>query len=390
LSHRKKKKSRDELGESIHRTTMRLVRKRLNSATSVEDAERILEAATSALKESLPKTLEDGALRIADSLDRRRKRLIKDRREREAGFERRLQQTWGDGFDRLEAHLHAFLEFGEMYYKDGVDADEPPTPALYKALSELHARSCRVVGEIVRLVRAGFADGAHARWRTLHEIAVVAQFLAKHGNAMAERYLLHDAVRACRAAERYAQHAETLGFEEISSEELQEHRSRRDALIVRYGKPFGTDFGWAAEQLKQGTPGLAHLETDIDLAHWRPFFGWASDPVHAGPGGLRPLGAEDHGKNYLLAGPSNAGLFDPAQYTVLSMGQILSALVAHPKENLTYLAMYMAFNEMGKRCQAALLAAHEFVEERTAKNRDRIGLRAGRKKRSPSRKRRRS
>jgi len=385
MSRRKKSKLYDELGESIHRTTMRLVRKRLKTATSVEDAERIMDAATSALKESLPKTLGDGALRIADSLDRRRKSLIRDRREREAGFERRLQRTWGEGFDRLEAHLHAFLEFGEMYYKDGLDADEPPTPALFKALSELHARGCRVGGEIVRLMRAGFADGAHARWRTLHEIAVVAQFLAKHGNAMAERYLLHDAVRACRAAERYAQHSATLGFEAIPIAELQELQSRRDDLIARYGKPFGTDFGWAAEQVQQGNPGLAHLETDIDLAHWRPFFGWASDPVHAGPGGLRPLGADGHGRDYLLAGPSNAGLFDPGQYTALSMGQVLSALVAHRKENMTYLAMYMAFNELGKRCQAALLDAHRDVKERTARNLERV---AAKKRRAPARKNR--
>src|SRR5205823_6426740 len=117
-------------------------------------------------------------------------------------------------------------------------------------------RSSRVGGEIVRLIRSGFADGAHARWRTLHEIAVVAQFLGKHGNAMAERYLLHDAVRACRAAERYAQHSAALGWESIEDEELKALRTRRDDLIQRFGKPFGTDFGWAAEQLQEGSPGI--------------------------------------------------------------------------------------------------------------------------------------
>lgn len=388
MKRRKRARSNDSITDDLMRATQRVVRKRLRSASSVEEAERVVEAATTALRQSLPQALEEACLDIADRLDRQRKRVVADRRRLEAGFERRLQRAWGNGFDRLEAHLQAFMEFGEMYCHHGVHADEPPAPALFKALVELHARACRVAGEIVRLLRAGFADGAHARWRTLHEISVVSQFLAKHGNDMAERYLLHDAVRACRAAERFAQHSAALGWDDIPDDELSEVQARRNELIQRFGKPFGTDFGWAADQLKEGNPGLGHLESDIDLAHWRPFFGWASDPVHAGPGALRPMGAPDHGDSYLLAGPSNAGLFDPGQYTVLSMGQILLALVTHRKENLTYLTMYMAFNEHGKRCQAALLAAHERVEERTAQNLARLRGEGASEKKSAGRKRR--
>lgn len=372
LGKRKRVPPRDAIGDSLRKAHERLVRKRLKSAKSEEDAERILEAATAELRDSLVKTLGEAATRMADELDRRRNRLIKERRQQEAGFERRLQRTWAEGLDRLEALLHAFLEFGAMYYKDGIQAGVEESPALFKALSSLHARSCRVGGEITRLLRSGYADGAHARWRTLHEVAVVAQFLGKHGNLMAERYLLHDGVRACRAAERYAQHSVALGWDPIGESELRALRARRDALIKRFGKPFGGDFGWAAEQLEEGSPGVGHLESDINLAHWRPFYGWASDPVHAGPGGLQTMGARHLGKNHLLAGASNAGLADPGQYAALSMAQVLSALVVHRRENLTYFTMYMAFNEEVKRCQAALFLAHRSVEERTTRNLERL------------------
>lgn len=41
--------------------------------------------------------------------------------------------------------------------------------------------------------------------------------------------------------------------------------------------------------------------------------------------------------------------------------------------------MYMAFNEQGKRCQAALLAAHKEVEERTTKNMERLARKEARR-----------
>jgi hypothetical protein len=42
-------------------------------------------------------------------------------------------------------------------------------------------------------------DGAIARWRTLHEIAVIAMCVRDRGDAMAERYLLHSTVESYKA-----------------------------------------------------------------------------------------------------------------------------------------------------------------------------------------------
>ena len=52
---------------------------------------------------------------------------------------------------------------------------------VFFVLWRLHARSCQITMEILALLKSGFADGAHARWRTLHEIAVTALFIKQQG-----------------------------------------------------------------------------------------------------------------------------------------------------------------------------------------------------------------
>ena len=40
---------------------------------------------------------------------------------------------------------------------------------------------------ILALLRSGFADDAHARWRSLHELAVVSGFISEYGEDVAEK-----------------------------------------------------------------------------------------------------------------------------------------------------------------------------------------------------------
>jgi len=65
--------------------------------------------------------------------------------------------------------------------------------------------------EIAVLLRSGYADGAHARWRTLHEISVVAALLKEHGEELAERWWCHVAVESLRGANQFNRYAHLLG-----------------------------------------------------------------------------------------------------------------------------------------------------------------------------------
>jgi len=58
----------------------------------------------------------------------------------------------------------------------------------------------------------GPADGAMARWRTLHEINVVITLIAEHGDELAERYLAHDIDESARALAVYEKTHAALGY----------------------------------------------------------------------------------------------------------------------------------------------------------------------------------
>ncbi len=83
------------------------------------------------------------------------------------------------------------------------DDDAKEGDFVFDVVIRLHARACQIASEVLKLLKSGFADGAHARWRSLHEVAVVALFIHKHGNDVAEKYLLHDVVESYRAATQY-------------------------------------------------------------------------------------------------------------------------------------------------------------------------------------------
>jgi hypothetical protein len=61
---------------------------------------------------------------------------------------------------------------------------------LYSQLA-LYSRGCLTASEVLSLARTGHGSGALARWRTLFETSVVAQFLIGNGDEAAERFMDH-------------------------------------------------------------------------------------------------------------------------------------------------------------------------------------------------------
>lgn len=148
-----------------------------------------------------------------------------------------------------------------------------------------------------------------ARWRSLHEVATVAQFLSGNADgddALAERYLLHVHVEEWNAAREYAKHCAKLGLEPLTPEEYAARKEAFDELIGRFGKPYGTQYGWAAAKLGMKHPKIADIEAAVGLEYLRPHYRVASHSVHANPRGIfAHLGFFE--ESVLLAGPSNMG-----------------------------------------------------------------------------------
>lgn len=273
------------------------------------------------LAETIPGISDEIASLLYKSLRKSAKSMLKDRRRFLKGFEKRHYSLWKKGIDLLESFLVAAFELGENFNRYYRNAASENQDFIFEALTRLHARSVHVGFEVLCLLRSGFADGAHARWRTAHEIAVVSNFLAGNEPCVAKRYLEHEVIESYRAMNQYQEYAEQLKQDKFSEEEVINLKKLHDQFCEKYGEEFKTPYGWSAEALGKKKPTFADIEKALGLDHLRPYYKMASHNVHANPKGIKfRLGLSD-GADILLAGPSNYGLADPAHGVSISVLQ---------------------------------------------------------------------
>lgn len=323
---------------------------------SEEELERLIQHA---LEVSLPSM----TTAVADSLKARSAETLEEHRALADGFQARLRETWGCALDGLEILLIGAREAGgicnEAYRQEAVEDGD----LTFDVLTRLHARACLVCSEIIALLKSGFASGANARWRTLHEIAVVAFFIREHGNELAERYLAHEGIESYKGMRQYMERHDQLGYEPFSKEEIEEMQQVRDGLIDRYGPAFKGQYGWASGYCQNPRPSFADIEQSVTLDLHRPFYKMASHGVHANPKGiLFDLGLPDTAEDILLAGPSNTGLADPGQCAAISLCHATVALLIHAPsvEGIVTLRVLM---QMADDAREAFMEAHHRVEE---------------------------
>lgn len=104
-------------------------------------------------------------------------------------FLARQSQKWWKAFAASEALYLCILESTEHYSHHVGKLHEGEENYTYHALQHLHARSLQMYAEIMCLNKNGYADGAYARWRSLYEVSVIASFISKYGNPVAEAYV---------------------------------------------------------------------------------------------------------------------------------------------------------------------------------------------------------
>lgn len=261
--------------------------------------------------------------------------LAKHKREL-AGFQNRLQSRWGDALDLLYRFIFESFRLGAHVNRtDRLEASKQ-NDAVFEALTRLHARACQIASEIHTLLQAGYADGALARWRSLHETAVTAHVIAQHGSETAERFILYRHITDDHFAETYHKYYRELGYEPLSSDTLQDLRKTVQELKDRFGQSYAGYRGveWA-NHLFQESASIKKLEEEAGLEHLRPYYSYASDTVHGGSKGtMERLGILDLPENQdtpelLLSGPSDAGLELPGRLTAISLHQVTAALVRH-------------------------------------------------------------
>lgn len=285
------------------------------------DIDKYFDKMNSKIAKIVSDFIEQSTERIYSRLIRDLPNMLRKNRKTNKKFIARVNKDWEKPFDLLEAFLVLNYEAGAEFNDQFRQEKSLSNYFLLEALTRLHARACQIGLEVFVLLQNGFADGAHARWRSLHEIAVVSSFLRSHGNEVAEKYLLHENIESYKIALLQNKHYEALGIEPVSEEKLNELKANRDDLISRFGKPYKNLFGWASETLNINNPNFAELEKHTSFDYMHPYYKLASHNVHANPKGIMfKLGLINNTQNILLAGPSNFGFTDPGHGSAISLG----------------------------------------------------------------------
>ncbi len=297
---------------------------------SEKDADEVIQALERFCKTEVPKLIPSVATQISKSTLRDLKSRWADEHALQnadlAGFRERLEERWGKPLRQLRMLLTMSREWCEWTHNREKSLSKHPKKALREILIRLLVRACQVTDEIVCLLENGFADGAMARWRTLHEIAVVAAVISQYGEDIAERYVAHQAVESKRAMDKYLVCCKQLGYKTLSARAQAKIVEAYDRAVAKYGKTFKSDYGWAASHLKKEKPTFADLEAAAGRAEMRSHYQMGNDNVHAGIKSMFVrLGLLDN-YNGLLAGRSNAGLTEPGQNTAHTLTQ-LAAIV---------------------------------------------------------------
>jgi hypothetical protein len=239
-------------------------------------------------------------------------------------FRKRMEGRWGKPLGQLRMLLTMSREWCQEINVRESRRRKHKNSRSRKLLIRLLVRACQVTDEILCLLENGFADGAMARWRTLHEIAVVAAVILQHGDDIAERYIDHQAVESKRAMDKYVASAPKLGYKPLSSHAQAKIVKAYDHAITKYGKNFDSDYGWAAFHLnmKKEKPSFVRLEEAAGRAEMRAHYQMGNDNIHAGIKSMYVrLGLVGNYEG-LLAGRSNAGLTEPGQNAAHTLTQL--------------------------------------------------------------------
>jgi len=274
------------------------------------------------------------------------------------GFQKRLLERWGVSLSRLSLLITLARGFGERVGL-AISVPDAKSPHLVFVMTRLHARACQIGFEVYTLLASGLADGAMARCRTLHEIAATMFFLAEHGEEVAERYVLHEAIETWRAACTYNAHATRLRVRPFTKSEMQGFESVRQALLTRFGKAFDGHYGWASNVLKpnrEPVRSVADIE-EMVFPHLRPYYQLASHNVHAKAKGIFHRLGMIGDQEVLLAGASNAGLADPGQNAALFLSQICASL-GGLDPSVETIAMMKLFKKLNEEVGDAFITAH--------------------------------
>jgi len=259
-----------------------------------------------------------------------------------------IDEIWGQALDLFELLINTAIDITTHfdvskleYFNENID--------LYDALQRLQGRACLLSNEILVLLRAGFADGAYARCRTLYETMVISCFIADNGNETAKRYLDYSIVNKLNEVKSFTKYNGILE-DNINNKEVEELKREVNKLKQQYGKLFiSGDYNWAANIIKPTEKGKIYfsmIEEKFDFVkHMKPFYKSSSNNIHSASSSLyshRALHNDDSHK--ILMGASYFGMEVPCSFASYLIQTITSNLILYKTEKTEHLIQISLLN----------------------------------------------
>lgn len=115
-------------------------------------------------------------------------KLIKDQARVREG----IRAKWGNCLN-LSFGLYTWIieqsDIYQMEVQNNKHNEKDEKLNTYCAMRRIHARACQQYLEVITLCENGLADGAFARWRSLYELCIIAQFVVNNGDKVAGAYI---------------------------------------------------------------------------------------------------------------------------------------------------------------------------------------------------------
>lgn len=283
---------------NLFKTTLNeLLEEELEKAESQEKAEEIIKKFEELDLESIYGKLQTTMARdIANFMREKMYEEIIRFRAEEQEFLARLEQKWNKAFVTSEAMYIMVLESVESYLEYVNQLDEETLKEHYytfTAMQHIHGRALQEFLEITTLMKNGFADGAYARWRSMYELTMIASFIRKFGESVAEAFIqsskTDDRYEWARASNLFPQQKKYITFNDIQK------------------------------------------NCDIDSGIWRYQYDLANKTVHASPQGTFARMGNMGTHELIPVGRSDFGLTTPAEYSAISLFQITTMFFTiHP------------------------------------------------------------
>ena len=358
--------------DELHATVQGIVK---DLAEAVRET---IEEVTEAISKAVPEAVSAAADIIVEDLLQSAHENAAQLRTEQANRVQSVQRMWGIALDELDFLRHLVLEWGHEAFELRSGPYASPNTAF--ALSRLFTRAYDVVGEIVVLGRNGYADGALARWRSLHELCVIAMFLAKQPDRCALMYLLHHRVEELKLLD-VDRSSGTANAKDIHSDpRISKLRREKAALVARFGKAFGGDYGWASVELGEARTTFRDLENHVGLNLLRRGYQRANSTVHGGAlATLTRVSLSDSTVDGAAVPPAY-GCEVAANYAASSLSMLVAELCTET-ESADLLTMSAVVHKHAKRIRENIAETQKKITGNTPRSKILMRKAAGSRKR---------